>query len=140
MYIVYVQYSTVYIGKHNGDMGENKKLYTFFVKEGPLSVPGFYFMYNIWQDAGIRTRDSATAARCATIELQTSLSLSLSYSSFSLLSLPCSPLYLIDLSFLHCLLLISRYIFSLLLFLLLCSLPSKFLFSLVNKCNSNFIF
>ena len=41
MYIVYVQYSTVYIGKHNGDMGENKKLYTFFVKEGPLSVPGF---------------------------------------------------------------------------------------------------
>ena len=72
MYIVYVQYSTVYIGKHNGDMGENKKLYTFFVKEGPLSVPGFYFMYNIWQDAGIRTRVAATAARCAANELYTS--------------------------------------------------------------------
>ena len=71
MCIVYVQYSTVYIGKHNGDMGENKKLYTFFVKEGPLSVPGFYFMYNIWQDAGIRTRVAATAARCAANELYT---------------------------------------------------------------------
>ena len=71
MYIVYVQYSTVYIGKHNGDMGENKKLYTFFVNEGPLSVPGFYFMYNFWQDAGIRTRVAATAARCAANELYT---------------------------------------------------------------------
>ena len=30
-------------------------------------------MYNIWQDAGIRTRDAATAAKCATNELHTSL-------------------------------------------------------------------
>ena len=34
----------------------------------------FYFMgYNIWQDAGNRTRVIATAARCATNELHTSL-------------------------------------------------------------------
>ena len=32
----------------------------------------FYFMYNIWQDAGKRTRVAATAARCATNELHTS--------------------------------------------------------------------
>ena len=43
------------------------------VKEGPLSVPSFYFMYNIRQDAGIRTRVAATAARFATNELHTSL-------------------------------------------------------------------
>ena len=30
-------------------------------------------MYNIWQDAGIRTRVAATATRCATNELHTSL-------------------------------------------------------------------
>ena len=42
------------------------------VKQGPLSVPGFYFMFNIWQDAGIRTRVAATAAKCATNELHTS--------------------------------------------------------------------
>ena len=46
-----------------------KKLFvTLFVprvKEGPISVPSFYFMYSIWQDAGIRTRVVATAARCA---------------------------------------------------------------------------
>ena len=41
------------------------------VKEGPLSVLCFYYMYNIWQDAGIRTRVAATAVRCATIELNT---------------------------------------------------------------------
>ena len=29
----------------------------------------FYFMYNFWQDAEIRTRVAATAARCATIYL-----------------------------------------------------------------------
>ena len=34
----------------------------------------FYFMYNIWQDARNRTRIAATAARCATNELHTSLS------------------------------------------------------------------
>ena len=34
---------------------------------------GFYFMFNIWQDAGNRTRVAATAARCATNELHTSL-------------------------------------------------------------------
>ena len=33
----------------------------------------FYFMYNIWQDAGNRTRVAANAARCATNELHTSL-------------------------------------------------------------------
>ena len=33
----------------------------------------FYFMYNIRQDAGNRSRVPATAARCATIELHTSL-------------------------------------------------------------------
>ena len=35
----------------------------------------FYFMYNIWQDAGYQTRVAATAARCATIELHTSSSI-----------------------------------------------------------------
>ena len=43
------------------------------IKEGSLSVPGFYFLFNIWQDAAIRTRVAATAARCATNELHTSL-------------------------------------------------------------------
>ena len=43
------------------------------VMEGPLSSPSFYFMYSIWQDAGIRTRVAATAARFATNELHTSL-------------------------------------------------------------------
>ena len=38
---------------------------------GSALLPGFYFMYNIWQDAGIQTRVAATAARCATHELQT---------------------------------------------------------------------
>ena len=33
----------------------------------------FYFMYNFWQDAGNRTRVAATASRCATNELHTSL-------------------------------------------------------------------
>ena len=32
------------------------------VKEGPLSVPSFYFMYSIWQDTGIRTR---VAGKCS---------------------------------------------------------------------------
>ena len=42
------------------------------VKEGPFSVV-YYFMVNIRQDAGIRTRYSNTAARFATNELHTSL-------------------------------------------------------------------
>ena len=46
--------------------------FTFPGSRTPL--PGFYFSYNIWQDAGIRTRVAETAARCATIELHTSLS------------------------------------------------------------------
>ena len=37
--------------------------------EGPLSAPRFYFMHNIWQDAGNRTRVAFTAARCAINEL-----------------------------------------------------------------------
>ena len=41
-------------------------IFIFFLfpgfKEGPLSVPSFFFMNNIWQDAGIRTRVAATAA------------------------------------------------------------------------------
>ena len=32
-----------------------------------------YFMYNIWQDAGIQTPVAATAARCAPNELHTSI-------------------------------------------------------------------
>ena len=51
------------------------KLFIPRVKKGPLSVLGFYSMYNIWQDAGIRTRLAETAARCATNELHTSLHL-----------------------------------------------------------------
>ena len=43
------------------------------IKEGPLFVPSLNFIYSIWQDAGIRTRVAATAARCATNELHTSL-------------------------------------------------------------------
>ena len=34
-------------------------------------------MFNIWQDAGNRTRVAATAARCATNELHTFLALAL---------------------------------------------------------------
>ena len=52
-------------------------LLSFFVsrvKEGPLSVPGYYFIlyctYNFWQDAEIWTR---VAARCASNELHTFL-------------------------------------------------------------------
>ena len=41
--------------------------------QGPALRPGFYFMYNIWQDAGIRTRIAATAARYATNKVHTSL-------------------------------------------------------------------
>ena len=37
------------------------------------AVPGFYFIYYIWQDAGIWTRVATTAARCDTKELHTSL-------------------------------------------------------------------
>ena len=47
---------------------------TLFVPRVPYSVPEIYFMYINWQDAGIRTRFAATAARCATNELHTSLS------------------------------------------------------------------
>ena len=32
------------------------------IKEDPLSVPGFYFMYNTFLDVGIRTRVATTAA------------------------------------------------------------------------------
>ena len=47
-----------------------------FVPRGRVRSPPreFYLMYNIWQDAGNRTRFAATAARCATNELHTSLS------------------------------------------------------------------
>ena len=49
--------------------------YTLFCsqgqKEGPLSFRGLHFLYNVWQDAGIRTLFAATAARCATNELHT---------------------------------------------------------------------
>ena len=59
---------------HNSNL---KQLFvTLFVprvKEGPISVPSFYFMYSIWQDAGIRTLVAATAARFSTNELHTSL-------------------------------------------------------------------
>ena len=50
-------------------------IFVLFVPWFPFSVLGFllYCMYNIWQDAGIRTRVAATAARCATNELHTSL-------------------------------------------------------------------
>ena len=49
----------------------SKTLFVPSVKEGPLSVPGFTFMYNIWKDAGIRTQVAATAARWPTYELHT---------------------------------------------------------------------
>ena len=39
-----------------------KTLFVPRVKEGPLSVPSFYFMYSIWQDVGIRTGVATTAA------------------------------------------------------------------------------
>ena len=42
---------------------EIKTVFVSRVKEGPLSVPSFTFIYNIWQDARIRTRVAATAAR-----------------------------------------------------------------------------
>ena len=51
----------------------SKTLFVPSVKEGPLSVPGFTFMYNIWKDAGIRTQVAATAARWPTYELHTLL-------------------------------------------------------------------
>ena len=54
------------------------------VKESPLSVPSFYFMYNIWQDAGIQTRVAAFAARCATNELHTSLFFALPVDAYGL--------------------------------------------------------
>ena len=48
----------------------------------------FYYtcMYNIWQDAGNQTRAAATAARCATNELHTSL---------NIISLHISPLQIL---------------------------------------------
>ena len=47
-------------------------------QEDPPSVLGFNFMYIQYrQDAGIRTRDAATAARCATNELHTSLKINI---------------------------------------------------------------
>ena len=54
-------------------MSFNEKIFFFpnsFCSQGPVLRPGiFYFMDNIWQDAGIRTQVAATAARCATNEL-----------------------------------------------------------------------
>ena len=47
-----------------------------FCSQAPELRPGFIYtlhMYNIWQDAGNRTRVAASAARCATNELHTSL-------------------------------------------------------------------
>ena len=56
-------------------MSFNEKIFFFpnsFCSQGPVLRPGiFYFMDNIWQDAGIRTQVAATAARCATNELHT---------------------------------------------------------------------
>ena len=43
------------------------------VKEDSFSILGFNFMYSIWRDARIRTRDAATVARCAHNDLHTSL-------------------------------------------------------------------
>ena len=40
------------------------------VIKGLLTFPGINFMYRIWQNAGIQTRVTVTAARCATNELQ----------------------------------------------------------------------
>ena len=50
-----------------------KTLFVPRIKEGLLSVPSFHFMYNIWQDAGIRIRVALTAVRCVTNERNTSL-------------------------------------------------------------------
>ena len=55
---------------------EQSLFFVLRVKEGPLSPRVFYFMYNVWQDAGKRTRVAATIARCATNELHTSLNFS----------------------------------------------------------------
>ena len=58
-------------GGHKTGLRKESFIKTLFVprvQEGPLSVQSLYFMYNIWQDAGIRA-----AARCATNELHTSL-------------------------------------------------------------------
>ena len=48
-----------------------------FFPSVPYFVPGFFTSctgtYNIWQDAGIRTRVAVMAARCATNERHTSL-------------------------------------------------------------------
>ena len=59
-----------------------------FCAQGPVHRSWyFYFMYSIWQDAGIRTRVAATAARCVTNELHTSL---MSYTHLLLLcGFPC---------------------------------------------------
>ena len=49
-------------------------LFYYFCSQGPVLRPGFlyrYFLYNIQQDAGIRTRVAATAARSATNEQHT---------------------------------------------------------------------
>ena len=52
-------------------------LKAFFVPRVPYSVPGLYVMYNIWQDAGIRTRVAAIlqpgvlTVQCATNDLHT---------------------------------------------------------------------
>ena len=63
---------------------------TFFYHFCSQSQGGFLnFMYNVWWDAGIRTREALTAASCATIELHTS---PLSY-THSQLSIELSPVF-----------------------------------------------
>ena len=52
------------------------KILILFCSQGPVHCSwDFYFLYNIWQDVGIWTRVAATAARCATYELHTSLNI-----------------------------------------------------------------
>ena len=63
-------------------------VYYIFYHFCSQSQGGFLnFMYNVWWDAGIRTREALTAASCATIELHTS---PLSY-THSQLSIELSP-------------------------------------------------
>ena len=48
-------------------------LYSFLFPGSRTPSQDYYFMYNIWQDAGIRTRVAAITARCATNEPHASL-------------------------------------------------------------------
>ena len=63
-------------GQEEREENKIKLSYCFFVcAQVTVLRPGFflYFFYIIWQDAGKRTRVAATADRCATNELHTSL-------------------------------------------------------------------